>query len=195
MATKRQDRETVALTRASGTGLFSHVLPAALDGHYQNARGNPALTALNEHIALVDGKIFELFSKLADGESPAAWREVRKLAADLRDALAEFQTARKAVPPNVFAITSSLNRLDETIKELGRLAERGASSSKAWEAIASNIYLRKKLTDSEVKRQKTMHDAFLKEGKHRDAQDRMEFGELLAGSPKRRRRERTMGHR
>lgn len=138
-------------------GMYSKVLPKGLSDHYAIARANPALTALTEQIAVVDAKIFELFEQLARGESPAAWTKVAELHGQLLEALAAFHAARKAANP--IGLSMAMQQLEAITSQLGELAAHGASGAKAWAFVSSQIFLRKKLVDSEVKRQKIAHES------------------------------------
>ena len=137
-------------------GMYSTVLPGALGAHYATARQNPALVALTEQIALVDAKVFELFEQVQQGESPAAWTQVLELAAAQQAALEAFATARRSA--NGPAMSQALHALTEAVTTLGTVARQGAEQGKAWGVISDQLHLRRRLVDSEVRRQKAAHD-------------------------------------
>ena len=137
-------------------GMYSTVLHGALGTHYATARQNPALVALTEQIALVDAKVFELFEQVQQGESPAAWTRVLELAAAQEAALEAFATARRSA--NGPAMSQALRALTEAVATLGTVARQGAEQGKAWGVISDQLHLRRRLVDSEVRRQKAAHD-------------------------------------
>jgi hypothetical protein len=143
------------------SGMYSTVLPAGLAAHYAAARANPALVGLTEQIALVDAKVFELFERLAQGESPDAWREVQALATAQQAAIEAFNAARRVA--NGIEMAAALARLGDATAQLVTLSTRGVSEARTWNVVTSQLYLRKKLVDSEVKRQRMAHDTLTKD--------------------------------
>lgn len=142
-------------------GMYDGSLPTGLAKHYRSARLNPALVALTEQIALVDGKVFELFEKAASGESPEAWSHVLEFSQDMRAAIDAFNAARKP-PVDGAKMTAALATLDQVLVQLTEVATKGVGDGKLWRTITDQIYLRKKLVDSEVRRQKAAHDVLTK---------------------------------
>lgn len=137
-------------------GMYSRVVPAGLGEHYAGARGNPDLTSLREQIALIDAKVFEALEQLSHGESPAAWVAVKQLHASLLEGLAAFDKARKSA--DAIGVTLALQQLRNDVEQLGALSQHGADGIRAWRFITSQIFMRKKLVDSEVRRQRAAHE-------------------------------------
>ena len=142
--------------------MYSKVLPAGLSAHYAEARDNPALTALTEQIALVDAKIFELLEQLTRRESPAAWGQVYAVAQAAAQSLVAFHQARRP-PLDLTAMTTALTELEGALSRLMHLATHGIEDTRAWALITTQLYLRKKLVDSEVKRQQLSHETMTKD--------------------------------
>lgn len=140
--------------------MYDGSLPTGLARHYRSARLNPALVALTEQIALVDGKVFELFEKAASGESPEAWSHVLEFSQDMRKAIDAFNDARKRLSGP--EMTAAMTQLDQLVGQLQELATKGVGDGKLWRTITDQIHLRKKLVDSEVRRQKASHDVLTK---------------------------------
>lgn len=141
-------------------GKYDGTLPSGLAKHYSAARANADLVAHTEEIALVDAKIFEDFEKLATGESPGAWNLVAAIGEDLRDSLADFNAARRQA--DGLTMTTALQGIGKSIDRLLEVATKGVDQGRAWNGIVSNIQLRRKLVDSEVRRQKAAHDVITK---------------------------------
>lgn len=146
------------------TGMFSASLKKlGLGAHYEAARQNPSITSLTDYVALVDGKILELFEQLASGEGPAAWKRALEAALGCAEAMDELRAAIADKTPNRAArMSQALQALDPAIQQMVAVTRKGTTDAEMWPVITENIYLRKKLVDSEVKRRKAESETLLK---------------------------------
>jgi hypothetical protein len=140
-------------------GAYSVVLKGLrLGDHYLAARQNPALTSHGEQIALVDAKIVELLEQMGVGEGPVAWAKALT-AADAVMASLHAVHAAMSLPSGTKdrgqTIAEALKRHEQVCLDNRDVALKGASENETWAHVTQNIYLRKKLSDSEVKRRKS----------------------------------------
>ncbi len=145
-------------------GMYSTVLPTNLGKLYEITRQNPALVALTEQIALVDARVFELFEQLSSGDGPMAWARALKAATACEQAM---QAVRVAVadrtPARGQRMADALKQLDGAVTENVAVTRKGATDAETWPLITEQIYLRKKLVDSEVRRRKDAHEMVTRE--------------------------------
>lgn len=143
-------------------GMYSTVLAGtALGLHYQQARANPALVQLTEQIALVDARVYELFAKMTAGESLTAWTRITTATAALETAFEALREAQKT--RDVATMMTSLNGIGDALAALQAAKTSGESDLETWEEIRAQIYLRKKLVDSEGKRRKDAQEMVMKD--------------------------------
>lgn len=141
-------------------GRYDGLLPTGLSKHVTAAKQGLDRVSNTDEIDLVTGKIRERFERLSAGESPEAWSRVSEIRAEQRAALDAFQVARKKLDgPGMTAAMQQLETLDA---ELGEIASKGVGEGKLWQGITNDLLIRKKLVDSEVRRQRVTHDTLNK---------------------------------
>lgn len=130
-------------------GMYSTALAGLgpLADAYKTARQNPALVQLTEQIALIDARTEQLFGRLQTGESQHAWQQAQDALGDLREAQRSKDGA---------AMVTALTAISAAV-------EHGQSDAAIWAEITTNIYLRKKLVDSESRRRKDAHEMVTKD--------------------------------
>lgn len=140
------------------TGMYSKVLAGAgpIADFYRQARANPALLQLAEQIALVDARVFELIARMNQGESLTAWDRVKDATDRLETAFLALREAQKT--RDVAGMMASLTEIGEAKEALREASTKGESDLETWTAITQQLYLRKKLVDSESRRRKDAHD-------------------------------------
>lgn len=104
---------------------------------YHAALKDPDLLSLKDEIASIDARLAELFARVDSGESGAIW-------ATLRKEWDEFLLVRGS---------GDIARMHVMIGRLDTIMARALTDHAAWEEISEKIEQRRKLTDSEVKRQ------------------------------------------
>lgn len=143
-------------------GMYSGALKGlSLATHYDHARKNPAIVQNIEQIALVDARVFDLFDQLKAGESQSAWQRVREATERLDDAYGTLREAQRT--KDIAAMMSSLDAIGTATEALRAATEAGTQGLATWDAITAQIYLRKKLVDSESRRQKDAQEMLSKE--------------------------------
>lgn len=122
------------------TGRYSKNLPTRLAARYQQAIDDPELITLRDEVALLDSRISEVILKIDTGEAGAIWKELRETYADMQAA------TRQGDSDGVKQALSSLNSL----------IKNGAADYQQWGEIATLIEGRRKLVESESKRQQIL---------------------------------------
>lgn len=118
-------------------GRHSKVLPKRLLADAQSSLNDPDKLALNAEIALVDARAADLLRRVDSGESGELWRQ-------LRQTWREYEAARKA--NDTVGLVQAISLLGETIT-------RGHGDAAAWAELGGWIERRRKLVESERKRQ------------------------------------------
>lgn len=119
------------------TGRYSKYLPERMLARYKQAASDPELLAMRSDIALLDARLSDVLGRVDTGEAGALWRAAREMYADARDAMADKDAARLSV-----ALTA-----------LGGLLDKGVADWAAWDEVRSLLEQRRKLAESEVKRE------------------------------------------
>ena len=91
-------------------GRYSRVLPSGLLALYEQARSDPDLLNLSDELALIDGRLSEIFGR-ADPNDPIAIRHVWIDAADLierRRRLVDTETKRRLAGQQVITADQAL---------------------------------------------------------------------------------------
>ena len=121
----------------SKTMKYSKYLPKRLVERYEGSSTDIHLLALREEIRICDVRISDLMEKADSGESGEAWKQ-------LRFCVIDYVKAQRVGDP-AFAIAKL-----ETLKDL---IDRGCNDYEAWREINDTIELRRRLTESERKRE------------------------------------------
>jgi hypothetical protein len=119
-------------------GRHSKYLPKHLLGAYLAARDDPERLALMDELALIDARLNDVLGRVDSGESGRLWTELRKTVAAL-------EAAKRSGDVAVVATTLT------TIVDL---VTQGHDDAAAWQDVAGLIERRRKLVDSESKRQR-----------------------------------------
>lgn len=134
------------------TGRHSKYLRASLGEKYDTALNDPHLLGLREDVALVDVRIAELIEAIGETGNTRLWREARtKL-----DAVKTAATKGKA---GVGPAREALDALDQVLTD-------GLTQAATWDELADRLDLRRRLVDSETKRQKDLFEMISVERAH-----------------------------
>jgi hypothetical protein len=128
-------------------GRHSKYLPARLSSKYAEAMADSALLELRAEVALVDARLADVLSRVDTGESGALW-------ASLMDARGELIQAKRS------GDTVSQAKL---INQILDLISRGHTDYRAWSEVGSLLEARRKLVESERKRQIEMQQTITAE--------------------------------
>lgn len=118
----------------------SRALPERLIQRYEEAVADVTLLELREDIALSEARIEDLLKRVDTGEAGETWRSLRETFYELRKALDKGDSATTA----------------QAIDTIGVLIAEGASDYRAWDELAKERELRRRLTETESKRLKEM---------------------------------------
>ncbi len=129
------------------TGRYSKYLPTRLMERYADARTDAALLELREEVALVDARLADVLGRVDAGESGATWRK-------LGECFAKFKKAQH-VKDTVEAMAALL--------ELDNLITAGVSDYAAWDEVQQLLEQRRRLVESERKRQVEMQQMITSE--------------------------------
>lgn len=121
-------------------GKYSGALPDNLRAKYEEVREDEHLKDLREELAIIETRIHAALDSLDAEDSAQLW-------ADINNEFRNFQAAREA--GDAQAIAKSVN-------SLSRLIERGASVRSQWEEIGNLIERKRRLVDSERRREKAL---------------------------------------
>jgi hypothetical protein len=121
-------------------GRYSAYVPERLRERYEQAEGDTELLSLRGEVALVDARLAELLSRVHTGESGQLW-------ADLKRAHQEFTAAKRG---------KDVARMQVTLTRVEYLIDSAVQDHQAWAEIGALIEQRRKLTESEAKRQREL---------------------------------------
>lgn len=119
------------------SGRYSKYLPQRLLGRYFESLDDQQILHLREEVALLDARLVDLLARVEGGESGKAWGR-------LAEAWTELSTAR---------VVGDRKRMQEAWAELGLVIEAGNTDYAAWQEIQSVIEQRRRLSESERKRE------------------------------------------
>lgn len=117
-------------------GRYSKYLPARLADKYRESMEDPDLLELRSEIAVLDGRMAELMSRIDTGESGPAWGVIQS-------ALGRMTQARSE---------GDRNKEDQAFRELRGAVERGMTDYAIWSEIATITEQRRKLVETERRR-------------------------------------------
>ena len=116
-------------------GKFSN-MPAHLLATYERSLNDPDQLTNKNEIAAFDARTDELFKALGDEETRVLWRDIRKLWAELRRAIADGNTLKQG----------------QLMSQIQALIHRGNKLYDSWDEIYQVAEQRRKLVESENKR-------------------------------------------
>lgn len=117
-------------------GRYSKTLPTRLQERYQASLHDPELLSCRSEISVIDSRMSELFSQLEAGSSVGLWEDCFRLAKNLSSAIAS-------------------GRRDEILQiatQIEDVARKGKQEEGIWREFHKMADLRRKLSESEVKR-------------------------------------------
>lgn len=118
-------------------GRYSKFLPARIAATYEESLKDTQLLELNDHIAVMEGRLVDLFKRADTGEAGAIWQQTKQAFDDL-------QTGMQA--QNKEQIATSLG-------QLRALIARGNSDYATWHEIGSVMGQLIRLKESQRKRE------------------------------------------
>lgn len=123
------------------TGRYSKYLPSKLDELYTEARSNPDILEMTEHIALLEARMQEILAaSTAEGTAPK-WSEVAEAFAEVEDALLCGE------PEKVIA----------GMELMHKLLDDGKRWDKTWVEVVGTMEQLRKMADTDIKRKKELH--------------------------------------
>lgn len=115
---------------------YSKYMPSRLLDRYQDAISDPDILELKHEIALTDGRLADLLTRVDTGESGRIWQKLYKEWAELETAVMEKDQKKQR----------------ESIQLIGSLIKQGHNDYAAWREIQDTVDQRRKLVESERKR-------------------------------------------
>lgn len=128
-------------------GRYAKDIPTRMLSTYQAALADTELLNLRQEISLLDARLSDVLKRVDTGESGAVW-------AALGEALREFQKASAA---------GDTAKMREHLTALTDLIQRGQSDTAAWGDVRALIQERRRVTESERKRQVEMQQSITTE--------------------------------
>lgn len=129
-------------------GRYSRYLPTGLLDRYEAELSDPELLVLDDEIALIRSRLFELLEKLEDSpDSGGTWTE-------LRSCSIAFELAQRdaSALPEGDARNIAMREVTKLWQDLKFIIERGAAEWAAWREIIQLTGQVKRLAESEQKR-------------------------------------------
>ena len=123
-------------------GRYSKFLPARLLERYHEGANDPNLTALQDELALVDVRIGELLRAVGTTGNLRLWK-------DARAKLYAFKGGGDGKRARELASAA--------LRDLDGILTAGLTDAATWESLAELIDLRRRLAESETRRQKDLH--------------------------------------
>lgn len=116
-------------------GRYSRHMPKAMLERLREASSDPELLSLRQEIAVLDVRTGEIIASLSGAESSTAWMK------RLRETWQAFTATKNPSEARILGAT------------VAELIDSGASTADAWDAIARMFHHRRKLVESEMRRQ------------------------------------------
>lgn len=114
-------------------------IPQRIKSDLENLRKRDDLLRLNDEIALIDSRLLDILKRVDTGEAGQVWAELRK-------AHKAFVEAKALGAAGIVEMTAALYQMEALI-------ERGASDYFAWGEACKLIEQRRRLVESERKRE------------------------------------------
>ena len=122
-------------------GRYSRVLPPRMAELYEEAKANPDLIEMGDHIALLEARIQSLLGLSTEGEPAPKWSGVAEVFAEVETAILSGDIAK---------ITSGMELMH-------KMLDAGVKWDRTWEEVNGTLEQLRKMTDTEVKRKKELH--------------------------------------
>lgn len=122
-------------------GRYSKYLPSQLDKLYQEARSNPDLLEMADHIALLEARIQQVLLDNSQGEPVPNWGEVRTAFAALETSL----------------LSGEIDKVVPGLEKVHALLDAGVRWDTTWNQVMGTMEQLRKLTDTDVKRKKELN--------------------------------------
>ncbi|MEO8483344.1 MAG: HGGxSTG domain-containing protein [Acidobacteriota bacterium] len=126
------------------TGRHSKYLQLQFSERYQQGLNDPRLLGLRDDVALIDVRISELLEAVGETGNTRLWKDAR----------AKFDAFKGAADKGKDGIGAARVMLDA----LDKVLTDGLSRASTWDELADRLDLRRRLVDSETKRQKDLFE-------------------------------------
>lgn len=130
-----------AANKAFKSGRHSKYLPSRLDQLYREAKSNPELLEMSDHIALLEARLQEVLATSAAGDPVPKWSE-------LADAFATLETD---------LLSGDMSKSVPAMERMHKILEAGKNWDRTWNQVEGTLEQLRKLTDTEVKRKKELN--------------------------------------
>lgn len=122
-------------------GRHSKYLPAKLNELYVEARSNPELLEMADHIALLEAHMQEILATSTAGEAVPKW-------SDLAEAFGRVET--DILSGDLAAAVPGMERIHQIL-------ESGMNWDRTWDQVTSTMEQLRRLTDTETKRKRELN--------------------------------------
>lgn len=122
-------------------GRHSRYLPSNLADLYETALANPELLEMSDHIALLEGHIQQTLQASSGGDPVPKWEGVAAMFAELETAVLSGDHARVCLH----------------LEDMHKLLDAGIKWDSTWVQVTDTMEQLRKMTDTEVKRRKELH--------------------------------------
>jgi hypothetical protein len=121
-------------------GKYSKDLPANIKSRYEEVREDETLTNLREEVALIETRVHEVLSALDAKDSAELWQDIER-------EFHQFRSAHQA---------GDQQEASKHLRAVTGLIEEGASQQSKWREIGELVERKRKLVESERKREKAL---------------------------------------
>lgn len=130
-----------AAVHGFGPGRYSRYLPSELDAIYRESLANPDLIEMGDHIALLEARMQHLLGSSNAGDPVPKWSQIKELFGALATAILSVDTD-KSIP---------------ALEQMNAMIDAGIKWDTTWNQVMDTMEQLRKLTDTEVKRKKELH--------------------------------------
>jgi hypothetical protein len=124
-------------------GRHSKYLPRDLASRYQEALRDPDLIGLRDELALVDVRMAQLLEALGQSGNTTLWKQARAKLEAFKVAGAKGR--------------AGVEEARTTLQDLDALIASGLTAATTWDELRDTIDLRRRLSESETKRLRDLH--------------------------------------
>lgn len=123
------------------SGRYSKHLPSRLDELYREARSNPEILDMTEHIALLEARMQEILNEsTAQGTAPK-WADIAEIFAEIETSLLRAETDK---------VMAGMERMHKILDD-------GIRWDKTWVQVTEIMEQLRKMTDTDIKRKKELN--------------------------------------
>lgn len=123
------------------SGRYSKFLPSKLDEMYCEARSNPDILDMREHIALLEARMQEILEESTSEGTAPKWSEVAEIFAEIETAL----------------LCAETDKVVAAMERMHKILDDGKRWDRTWVQVTDLMEQLRKMSDTDIKRQKDLN--------------------------------------